>query len=200
MRWISTLNLINSDWASSQRSESHSESRFGSWSGSWFELCAFTSIATAVPITNRICALRGNILFLLCWLTCVWLQRAFPKCTRRNHVSKELCVHKSSESGFLRGSRSKMPFLRVSKAWFERALRSQRVKSGFQIRKGSESRSETAFGTWFAPLWTGSLLFKYSKYSCGWQGLTLLHLIKGWPGVWVTQKTLGRENHQLGGK
>ena len=44
---------------------------------------------------------------------------------------------------------------RVSKALFERALRSQRVKSGFQIRKGSESRSEAAFGTWFVPLWTG---------------------------------------------
>ena len=37
---------------------------------------------------------------------------------------------------FLGGSRSKMPFLRVSKAWFERALRSQRVKSGFQSGKG----------------------------------------------------------------
>ena len=41
-------------------------------------------------------------------LTLAWLQRAFPKCT--NHVPKELCVHKSSESGFLGGSRSKMPF------------------------------------------------------------------------------------------
>ena len=30
----------------------------------------------------------------------------------------------------------KRPYFRVSKAWFERALRSQRVKSGFQIRKG----------------------------------------------------------------
>ena len=38
---------------------------------------------------------------------------------------------------------------------FERALRSQRVKSGFQVSKGSESRSETAFGAWFAHLWTG---------------------------------------------
>ena len=46
-------------------------------------------------------------------------------------------------------------FFRISKAWFERALHSQRVKSGFQIRKGSESRSETAFGTWLTPLWTG---------------------------------------------
>ena len=66
--------------------ESRSESRFGSASGLvlWFELCAFTSIATAVPIKNRICALRasGNILFLLRWLTHAWLQHTFPKCAR----------------------------------------------------------------------------------------------------------------------
>ena len=103
-------------WACSQRNESRSESRFGSWSaswlGSWFELHVFTCIANAVPITNRICALWGNILFLLRsprWLTHAWLQRAFPKCTRTNHVPKELCIHMSSESGFLRRSRSKTP-------------------------------------------------------------------------------------------
>ena len=45
----------------------------------------------------------------------------------------------------------------VSKAWIESALRSQRIKSRFQITKGSKSRSwsETAFGTRFVPLWTG---------------------------------------------
>ena len=77
----------------------------------------------AVPITNRICALRGNILFLLRsprWLTHAWLQRAFPNCTRTNHVPKELCVRMSSESSFLRGSRSKRPFFRVSKARFQK--------------------------------------------------------------------------------
>ena len=45
------------------------------------------------------------------WLIHAWRQRAFPKCTRTNHVTKELCVHMSSESGFLRGSRSKTPFI-----------------------------------------------------------------------------------------
>ena len=45
----------------------------------------------------------------------------------------------------------------VSKAWVERALRSQRVKSGFPIRKGSESCSETAFRERFVPSWTGPL-------------------------------------------
>ena len=59
----------------------------------------------------------------------------------------------------------KRPFFHVSKAWFERALRSQRVKSGFQIRKGSESCSEMAFGTWFVPLWTGPEFLKYRRVS-----------------------------------
>ena len=118
-----------SHWACSQRNKSRSESRFGSrsasWLGSWFELRAFTCIANAVPIMNRICALRGNILFLhvlrsLRWLTHAWLQRAFPKCTRTNHVPKELCVHMSSESGFLRRSRSKTPFISRFKSPFQK--------------------------------------------------------------------------------
>ena len=170
------VKFTSTEWACSQRNESRSESRFGprtaSWLGSWFELRAFTCIANAVPITNRICALRGHILFLLRilrWLTHAWLQCAFPKCTRTNHVRKELCVHMSSESGFLCESRSKTPLFCISKciskAWFERALRSQRVKSGFQIRKGSESRSETAFGTCFVPLWTGPLLI-HTPHTC----------------------------------
>ena len=44
------------------------------------------------------------------------------------------------ESGFLGGSRSKTPFFhiskRISKAWFEIALRSHGLKSGLQIGKG----------------------------------------------------------------
>ena len=58
-------------------------------------------------------------------------------------------------------------FFSVSKAWFEIDLRWPRVKSSFQIRKGSESWSKTAFGTWFIPLWTGPLfylLFLHSLY------------------------------------
>ena len=47
-------------------------------------------------------------MFLLHRLTHVWLQRAFPKCTRMNHVPKELCIHMSSKSGFLGRSRSKI--------------------------------------------------------------------------------------------
>ena len=71
-------------------------------------------------------------------------------CTRTNHVPKELCVHTVLESGFLGGSRSKTPFFRVSKrvskAWFETALRSHGLKSGFPLsnQERAESRSETS--------------------------------------------------------
>ena len=47
------------------------------------------------------------------------------------------------------------PFLRFkSLIWKNLAFTKGKI---FQIRKESESRSETAFGTWFAPLWTGPL-------------------------------------------
>ena len=100
--------LQTKQWLCSHGLESRSERRFGSrsktWLGSWFELHvrAFTCIVNAFPITIRICALRGNILLLLhspralidpC--AYAWLQRAFLKCTRTNHVPIELCVHMS---------------------------------------------------------------------------------------------------------
>ena len=134
-------------WACSQRSESRSESRFesrsASWLGSWFELRAFICIANAVPITNRICTLRGNILFLLCsprWLTQAWLQCAFPKCARTNHVPKELCVHMSSESGFLRKSRSKMPIFLRFKTHFKSLIWKSFVFIKGKIRLSNQER------------------------------------------------------------
>ena len=127
-------------WACSQRNKSCSESCFGSrsasWLGSWFELRAFTCIANAVPITNRICALRGNILFLLRsprWLTHAWLQRAFA---HLQNAHAQITFQKSfaftcpQNQTFYANHDPKRPLFRVSKAWFERALRSQRVKSG----------------------------------------------------------------------
>ena len=73
--------------------ESRSEKHFGSRSktrlGSWFELCAFTCIANAFPITIRICTLRGNILFLLRsprWLTHAWLQHGFSAHFQNAHT------------------------------------------------------------------------------------------------------------------
>ena len=47
----------------------------------------------AIRITNRICALQGNILFLLRWLTRAWLQREFPKCTRMNQSRSERALY-----------------------------------------------------------------------------------------------------------
>ena len=61
------------------------------WLSSWFELHVCSqALLHAVLITNRICTLRGNILFLLHRLTHACLQRAFPKCARTNHIPKEL--------------------------------------------------------------------------------------------------------------
>ena len=125
-------------WLCSHENESRSKRRFGSWSkmwlGSWFELRAFTCIANAFPIRIRICALRGNILFLLRsprWLTHAWLQRAHARITfrksfaftcRRIRLSTQITIQNALFSHI--------------KAWFETALRSQGLKSGFQIRKG----------------------------------------------------------------
>ena len=66
---------------------------------------------------------------------------------------KSFAFPSPSESDFLGRSWSKTAFFfRITKAWFERTLCSQRGKSGFQIRKWSESRSETAFRTWTGPV------------------------------------------------
>ena len=105
-------------WLCSHGLESRSERRFGSrsktWFGSWFELRAFTCIVNAFPIMIRICALRGNI-FSYCAVrralidpyAYAWLQRPF------------FCVSK-----------------RVSKAWFETALRSHGLKQAFKSGMG----------------------------------------------------------------
>ena len=71
----------------------------GPWLGSWFELRAVTSIANAVPITNRICALRGNILLRI------------SKMHTHESRSERALRSRVSESGFLRWSRSKTPFI-----------------------------------------------------------------------------------------
>ena len=78
-----------SHWLCSHENESRSERCFGSWSktwlGSWFELRSFTCIANAFPITIRICALQGNILFLL-WWTHAWLQHGFSAHFQNAHA------------------------------------------------------------------------------------------------------------------
>ena len=52
-----------------------------------------------------------GVIFCSYWLTHAWLQCAFPKCACTNHVPKELCIHNTSESGFLLEARSKTPFI-----------------------------------------------------------------------------------------
>ena len=116
--------ITSSLWLCSHGLESRSDRRFGSrsktWLGSWFELRAFTCIANAFPITIRICALRGNILLLLCspcWLTHAWLQRASPKKTLTNHVTKELCIHISYNQAFYVDHDPKCPFFAFQNAF-----------------------------------------------------------------------------------
>ena len=141
-----------------QRSQLRSGSCFGSrsasWLGLWFELCAFTCIATAITITNTICTLRSNILFLLHGLTHAWLQRAFPKYTHMNHTAlKELCKHKSSDSGFL--GRFKSPIWKsfVFTKGKIRLSNQERVRitiqNGFQnVIRSFANRSKVCVRTW----------------------------------------------------
>ena len=100
--------------------------RSASWLGSWFELCAFTCIANAIPILHEQ-DLHCEVFTAQSTLIDPSMASVrFPKCARMNHVPKELCVHMSSESGFLANHDLKHLFFLVSKfsAWFERALRS----------------------------------------------------------------------------
>ena len=175
-------------WACSQRSESRSESRFGSrsasWLGSWFELRVFTCIATAVPFTNRICALQYFVPTAQidpCMASSARTSKNFENAQERITFRKSFAFTCPQNQAFkvdhfkrfdhVIGKRyistcyvcmyhnPKLNFFRVSIAWFERALRSQRVKSGFHIVKESESPSEAACGTWFALFLTGSLFW-----------------------------------------
>ena len=56
-------------------------------------------VATAVPITNRICALRGHILFLLRWLT-LWPMHGFSAHFQNAHA--RIMFRKSLHSQVLR--------------------------------------------------------------------------------------------------
>ena len=108
----------------------------------WYrDLNYVRSHALQTPSQSQTGSAHCEVIFCSYCLTHAWLQLAFPKCTHESRSERALRLH-VLESGFLRGSRSKTPFFRVSKAWFERALRSQRVKSGFQIRKGPKRLSE----------------------------------------------------------
>ena len=126
-------------WLCSHENESRSERRFGprfkTWLGSWFELRAFTCTANAFPITIRICALPRVIFCSYCAVRADWPMHGFRAHFQNAHA--RITFRKSfAFTGFLRNHDPKRPFFRVSKASFETALRSQGLKSGFQIRKG----------------------------------------------------------------
>ena len=83
--------------------------------------------------------LRDDIMFLLRWLT-LWPMHGFSTHFQNAHARitfRESFAFTSPQNDALYADHDpKRQCFRVSKAWFERALRSQRVKSGFQIRKG----------------------------------------------------------------
>ena len=85
-----------------------------------FPAHGITGLFTKERITFRK-AFRIAIRFVIGFVirtTCVHKhcnRRAFRTCARVNQVPKELCVHTSSESGFLGRSRSKMPFFAFQK-------------------------------------------------------------------------------------
>ena len=152
------------NWLCSHGLESRSERRFGSrsktWLGSWFELRAFTCIANAFPITIRICALRGNILFLLRsprWLTHAWLQYGFSAHFQNAHaritfrksfaftcprirLSTRITIQNALFSRFKTRFKSLISWNSFAFTWAKIRLSKQ---------ERAESRSETFFGTWF---------------------------------------------------
>ena len=122
-----------------------SGSRSASWLRSWFTLRALTCTGNVFPITIRICALRGNILFPL------HSPALIDPCMASARISK-MHMHESRsdralrshvlELGFLRGSRSKMPLFSHFKSAFQKpdlkelCVHKGKKKSGFKIRKG----------------------------------------------------------------
>ena len=117
--------------------------------------------ATAVPITNRICALRDMFVPTALIDPCM-ASACISKVYTHESRSDRACISQVLRIRLSRWNTIQNAlFFCILKAWFERALCSQRVKAGFQIRKGSESWSETAFGTRFVPLWTGPMIFFY---------------------------------------
>ena len=152
--------IMYTHWLCSHGLESCSERRFGSrsktWLGSWFELRAFTCIANAFPITIRICALRGNILFLLRKSTlidpCMASARISKMYTHKSRFERALHSH-VLESGFLGGSQSKTPLFSRFKTRFKSLIWNSFAFTWAKIRlsnqERAESHSETSFGTWF---------------------------------------------------
>ena len=123
--------------------------------------------ANAFPITIRVCALRGNILFplrSLRWLTHAWLQHGFSAHFQNAHA--QITFRKSFAFTCPRiklstwitiqnalFSRFKTRF--KSLIWNSFAFTKAKIRLSNQER--AESRSEMSFGTWFILRWTGPL-------------------------------------------
>ena len=137
--------------ACSQRTKSHSESCFGSRSASWLgsriELRVLTSVVNAVPITNTICALRGNILFLLRsprW----WPIHGFSAHFQKMHTHESRSGPKN-QAFSRRGSRSKTHFFLVLKAHFKSLIWKSFAFTKGKIRLSNQERVRITFQNGF---------------------------------------------------
>ena len=114
----------------------------------WTTCVHMTCIANAFPITIRICALRGNILFLLRiprWLTHAWFQHGFSANFQNAHARITFrksfaftCPRIRLSTRITIQITQKRPFFAFQNAFQKPDLkqRSWGLKSGFQIRKG----------------------------------------------------------------
>ena len=128
------------------------------------------SQALQTPFQSRTGSAHCEVIFCsYCTVCTEWPMHGFSAHFQNAHVQitfrKSFAFTCPQNQAFYVDHDPKRTFFHISKAHFKSPIwksfvLSQRVKSciaGFQIRKGSESRSETAIGMWFIPLWTGPL-------------------------------------------
>ena len=122
------------------------------------------SHALQTPSQSRSGSAHCEVIFCSYCAVCAdWPMHGFSMASARiskvhTHESRSERALRSHvlESCFLRESRSKTPFFRVSKcvskAWFE-----TKAKIRLSNQERAKSRSETSFGTWFVLMWTGPI-------------------------------------------
>ena len=103
----------------------------------------------------------------------------------------------SSKSGFLRGSRSKTPFFSRFKSLIWKSFAFTKGKIRLSNQERAESRSKTAFGMWFVPLWTGPQLCMIRIMVNNTQEQRVIHSILQWNcyhGVVLASRNRPRPN------
>ena len=99
------------------------------------------SQALQPPCRSRTGSAHSEV--ILCSYCADWPMHGFS--TRTNHVPKELCVHMSSESGFLRGSQSKTLLF----SHFKRLIGNSFAFTKGKIRLSNQERVQITFRNGF---------------------------------------------------